>query len=66
MPRKMQTAQSMIDALLAYEMDSSKPTDGRAVIRNERLAIHVRMQTGGDVRPLLTEARRVLTMWQAY
>lgn len=53
--------------LLSYETDSTSPGDGRRVIRDERMRLHVAIERGDaeEIAERSTEAARVLAMWQA-
>lgn len=55
---------AIYEQLLAYEVDGSRPRDGRRIIRDERLALHVACDHGDPetIRRQAAEARRVLAM----
>lgn len=60
-------SKDIVENLLAYEMDSDRPTDGRRVIRDERLSVLALRQTKGAnataTKNAEREAARVLALW---
>lgn len=61
---------SIVGALLAYEIDMTKPPDGRRVMRDERLGVEASAQlyasgriTAADVRRRVAEAHKTLALW---
>lgn len=53
-----------IDLLMAYEMDGSRPADGRRTIRNERMVLQSLSSRNPDIlAERNAEALRTLALW---
>lgn len=57
------TYHRLINDLLAYEIDGKNPSDGRRIVRDERMTLMVLQKIGENITDRAAEARRVLEMW---
>lgn len=59
-------ARQVYQALINYETNPASPNDGRQVIRDLRLRLHVVLASGDaqQIAAQAAEGERVLRMWQ--